>query len=221
MAAPAEGVIRFRYSLCPPTAPFDAGVLRVLNAWRAILRGTGLLGQTPERYDGYGFGNVSARERPAGADFLITGTQSGAEAALQPTQFARVIDVDLEGFAAQAEGVIAPSSEALTHASIYRADERIRWVFHGHSPDIFAAAQALALPTIAATVEYGTAEMAAAVATLLAQYSHRPLAFVSLGHEDGVFACGTDADTVGALLITTLARALASGAGRRATGDAY
>ena len=90
-------------------------------------------------------------------------------------------------------------------------------MFHGHSPDIFAAVQALALPTIAATVEYGTTEMAAAVAALLAHHPARPLIFVSLGHEDGVFACGADADAVGTGLITTLARALASGDAHRAT----
>ena len=217
MGQPTEGVIRFRYSLRPPAAPFDGETLAVLNAWRRILRGVGLLGQTPTRYDGYGFGNVSAREGGANGAFLITGTQTGALDALQPTAFTRVVGVDLAGFAAEAEGVTAPSSEALTHASIYRADASIRWVFHGHSPDIFAAVQALALPTIAAAVEYGTSEMAGAVAALLAQHPARPLVFVSLGHEDGVFACGADADAVGAGLITTLARALASGHAHRAT----
>ena len=212
MDAPTEGVIRFRYALRPPATPFASRPLSALNAWRRILRGTGLLGQTRDRYAGYGFGNVSAREGPGDASFLITGTQTGALESLPAQAFARVVSVDLERFAATAEGTSAPSSEALTHAAIYRADPSVRWVFHGHSPDIFAAAEALTLPTVAADVEYGTPQMAAAVATLMERHhATRPLVFVSLGHEDGVFACGDDADAVGSLLVATLARAFAAG----------
>ena len=50
--------------------------------------------------------------------------------------------------------------------------------------------------------------MADAVAALLEENQSRPLVFVSLGHEDGVFACGATARDTGSLLVTTLARAL-------------
>lgn len=208
-SAAREGVIRFRYDLRPATAPFDAGTLAILNAWRRILRGAGVLGQTPGRYGGYGFGNVSAKDGADGPAFLITGTQSGGLEWLPPSAFARVAHVDFERFHATAEGSSAPSSEALTHAAIYAADATVRWVFHGHSPSIFAAAADLGLATVPADVPYGTPRMASAVTTLMGRHAQRPLLFVSLGHEDGVFACGADAGTVGALLIATLARALA------------
>jgi len=36
-----------------------------------------------------------------------------------------------------------------------------------------------------------------------------PLVFVTLGHEDGVFACGGNAEATGGALVAALARALA------------
>ena len=52
-----EGVIRFdlEFTAAPPvTIPG----LDELNAWRRILRQLGLIGQDPDRYGGYGFGNL-------------------------------------------------------------------------------------------------------------------------------------------------------------------
>lgn len=207
--APAEGVIRFRYRLAPLSSPLDAALLQKLNAWRRVLRQTALIGETPERYDGNGFGNVSARERPGGATFVITASQTGRLATLQPEQFARITACDLERFEACAEGALPPSSETLTHAALYQAAPEVRWVLHGHSPHLFRAAHALGLPTTAADVEYGTAQMARAVAELVSPDAQAPLVFVSLGHEDGVFACGAEADAVGCALIAALAQSFA------------
>lgn len=207
--APAEGVIRFGYRLAPLGVPIDAALLRRLNAWRHILRRTDLIGETPERYGGNGFGNVSARERPGGGAFVITASQTGRLAALEPEQFVRITACDIERFNACAEGALPPSSETLTHAALYQAAPEVQWVLHGHSPDIFRAAHALGLPTTPADVEYGTAQMARAVAEVIPSAAGAPFVFVSLGHEDGVFACGAQADGAGAALIAALAQALA------------
>jgi len=102
-----------------------------------------------------------------------------------------------------------PSSETLTHAMIYAADPRIGWVFHGHSPEIWQRAEALALPCTPVAVPYGSQEMVRAVAELLATHQSRPLLFATLGHTDGVFACGPTARDTGGLLVSYLARALA------------
>ena len=50
--------------------------------------------------------------------------------------------------------------------------------------------------------------MADAVAALLRTHRRRPLVFVTLGHEDGVFACGGSAEATGGALVAALARAL-------------
>jgi hypothetical protein len=50
--------------------------------------------------------------------------------------------------------------------------------------------------------------MADGVATLMRAHPERPLVFTTLGHEDGVFACGTEARDTGVALIERLADAL-------------
>ena len=57
-------------------------------------------------------------------------------------------------------------------------------------------------------VDYGSPEMVVAVAELMAAHHSRPLVFATLGHEDGVFACGATARDTGGLLVSYLARAL-------------
>ena len=101
-----------------------------------------------------------------------------------------------------------PSSETLTHAMVYAADPAITWVFHVHSPELWRASARLGLPCTAPDVPYGTREMADAVAVLARTLPARPLVFATLGHEDGVFACGSDARTTGAALVARLAEAL-------------
>lgn len=207
---PAEGVIRFAYQLDQPSSPVDEEISRQLNAWRRILKDVGLVSQDPARYDGYGFGNLSTREQEAehGNTFVITATQTGRLASLEPQHYVRVTGFNLSRFWVDAEGSLPPSSESLTHAALYQADARIRWIFHGHSPDIFQRCGALKLVTIPEHVAYGTTDMARAVTELLEANMSRPILFVTLGHEDGVFACGPTARDTGTLMISTLARSL-------------
>ena len=93
---------------------------------------------------------------------------------------------------------------------IYDTALEAGWVFHVHSPEIWRRAAALELPATGADVAYGSPAMAGAVARVLAANRERPLAFVTLGHEDGVFACGARAGETGTALVSLLARSLGS-----------
>ncbi|MBP8137017.1 MAG: hypothetical protein KAY61_02335, partial [Candidatus Eisenbacteria bacterium] len=66
--SPSEGVIRFAVehtqAALEPRVHGEAA--RVLAAWREILAHLRLLGRDPSRYEGLGFGNVSARVTPLG-----------------------------------------------------------------------------------------------------------------------------------------------------------
>ena len=66
----------------------------------------------------------------------------------------------------------------------------------------------MGLAAIGADVGYGSTQMAEAVSALLRTHRTRPLVFVTLGHEDGVFACGGSAEATGGALVAALARAL-------------
>ncbi len=208
-AEPAEGAIRFAYDLKPPGSRVAGDeMLAQIRAWREILVRLGGVGQTPDRYDGLGFGNLSARDPEQPEEFVITASQTGGVRHLTDEDLTRVVGCNLDRFWVDAEGHQPPSSETLTHAMIYAAAPRIEWIFHCHSPELWQAAAPLALPTTALDVNYGSPEMVLAVAELMASHHSRPLVFATLGHEDGIFSCGPTARDTGGLLVSYLARAL-------------
>lgn len=210
--AEREGVIRFAWDLRAPDGPVaDRELFDQIKAWREVLVRLGMIGQSPERYAGFGFGNLSARDPERPDEFVITASQTGGVADLTQDQLTRITGCNLERFWVDAIGAQPPSSETLTHAMIYAADPRITWVMHGHSPEIWQAAEALALPCTAPAVEYGSPQMGAATGSLLADFQSRPLVFATLGHTDGVFSCGSTARDTGGLLVSYLARALMLG----------
>ena len=217
--AEVEGVIRFSYALQAPSAPIPAALAQPLLAWRGALRRLGLIGQRPDRYGGFGYGNLSRRVPGGEGAFIITASQTSGALQAGLDDLVRVNHCDLQRFHADAEGHRPPSSESLTHAMIYAADRGVDWVLHAHSPEIWRNAAALGLPTIAADVEYGTWSMAEAVAALLRSESRRPLLFVTLGHQDGVFVCGGSAERSGRALIDCLELGCGLSGKREAAGS--
>lgn len=205
-----EGAIRFAYDLrTPEVAVVEPGCFAQIRAWREILHQLGLVGQSPERYSGLGFGNLSARDPERPEEFVITASQTGGVRELTQSHLTRVAGFNLERFWVEAIGESPPSSETLTHAMLYAADPRIHWIFHAHSPAIWNRAEELALPCTPTEVSYGSPEMVAATAELLDAYHSRPLVFATLGHSDGIFSCGPTARDAGGLLVSYLAKALA------------
>lgn len=209
-----EGVIKFQldYEHSPALSTAD---VRELNAWRTICHQTGLIGQDPQRYMGYGFGNISQRippwvapahERP----FLISGTQTGHLAALTADHYAVVTACYPAQNRVVATGPVQPSSESMTHGTIYALDAAVRFIIHVHSPVLWQAAAELGLPLTAADVPYGTPAMGQEVERLFREtdVGQRRI-FGMAGHEDGVVAFGETAAQAGAILLTTLAQALA------------
>jgi hypothetical protein len=210
-AAPAqeEGAIRFAYGLAPSSGDLlPRHTFVELRAWRRICRRLGILGRDPRRYDGLGFGNLSVRDPADPTRFVITASQTGGARDLRAADLVRINECNLARFWVDAAGRKPPSSETLTHAMVYAADPAITWVFHVHAPELWRNSARLGLPCTAPEVPYGSRQMADAVAALARAYPARPLVFATLGHEDGVFACGADARGTGLALVARLAEAL-------------
>ncbi|MCK5859218.1 MAG: class II aldolase/adducin family protein [Abyssibacter sp.] len=204
--AEQEGVIKYRLDYHPAGAPAESPDFAALRAWRDVLHRLGLVGQQPDRYDGYGFGNVSLR-RPAG--FLISGTQTGLPVRLAPQGYAEVTRCNVAANHIIANGPVKPSSEALTHGAVYAVDERIGAVLHAHSPEIWHHGPRY--PATAADVPYGTPAMAQAVAQLYRDSDLPEIGlFTMRGHTDGVVAFGATAEQAGQRLVAALARSLVS-----------
>lgn len=199
-----EGVVKYRldYTTTPPVIP--ASIIE-LNAWRAVLFRLGLTGQDPRRYDGLAYGNVSIRL--GSTAFLISGTQTGGLPRLSAEHYSLVTGFDLEQNLIAAKGPIAPSSEALTHAAVYRCGPGIECVLHVHSPEIWGKAEAIGIPATDRQVAYGTPEMALEVGYLV-RASDSPVIAMG-GHEDGIIAFGGTVEEAAFNLIRCLAKALA------------
>jgi hypothetical protein len=144
MTEPLEGVIKFSaqhtdVALDPRLARSAAD----LDAWRSLFVQLELIGQDPKRYQGLGFGNLSARittERGE-TQFLISGSQTGAKPELELADFSLVSSWTVEQNSLVSTGQTPPSSESLTHGAFYDADPAIRFVFHAHSPEIWHGAR--------------------------------------------------------------------------------
>ncbi|HAJ37825.1 MAG TPA: class II aldolase [Chloroflexi bacterium] len=207
-----EGVVKYQCEYTPAPA-LPAAQISELNAWRKLMVLARLIGQNPDLYGGYGYGNISHRlDTIVRADgrhpFVITGTQTGGKAELTPDDYVVVTACHPEENWLAAQGPVKPSSEALTHGAVYALDSQILWVVHAHSPEIWHNAEALGVP-MTANVPYGTPEMAAEVRRLYAE-SDLPQKhiFGMAGHEDGIVTYGHTAEEAGFTMLSYLVRAL-------------
>lgn len=210
-----EGVIKFQLDFSPQPALSAADVAEI-NSWRAIMLQLGMLGQTPQRYDNYGFGNISQRfGQRFGADnrFVISGTQTGGIVQMRAADYALVTLCLPEQNRIAAKGETKPSSEAMTHGQLYQLNRDINFVIHAHCPQIWQLASALGLVQTRAEVPYGTVAMAEEVARLFGDTDVLQQGiFTMAGHEDGVVAFGGSAQQAAQRLICVYAAALKRGA---------
>lgn len=213
--AHAEGVIKFEAA--HEHAALDHGLMREcllpVLAWREVLWRLGLIGRDPQRYDGAAFGNVSVRVppyglRPTRRAFLVSGTQTGGAGAATPADFALVTAYDVERNTVASRGEVLPSSEALTHGTLYDLDADVRCVLHVHAPELWRLAPAMSLPTTDASAAYGTVQMAREVRRL-ARANANARIFAMGGHEDGILSIGRTADEAGGALLRAFTAARA------------
>lgn len=199
--AEAEGVIKFNLSHREDQLEdFD---VTELNAWRSVFIQLGLLGQVSDRYDGYGFGNVSMLTKNG---FLITGTQTGGLAEVKLENYALCDTWDLATNSVSSVGNVKPSSESLSHAAVYDVHEEAQCALHVHSPDLWQNAERLGITITDPTVAYGTPEMAQEVHERTRELDS-PGIFSMGGHEDGIFTFGRTLEEAGLLMVKMLMQA--------------
>ncbi|HFD13302.1 MAG TPA: class II aldolase/adducin family protein [Crenotrichaceae bacterium] len=209
-----EGVIKFNldYTQSPLPAPIVdqcGDRLSTLNAWRYIFKQLEMIGEDPHRYNGLGFGNMSIRVQPDQNIFLITGTQTGRIDHLQHQQYSLVTSADTSHNSIVAQGELRPSSEALTHASLYAAKPSVQAVIHIHCPLIWQQAKQLKLLATGRNIAYGTPEMANAVMTLVESIPYKQVILFSMpGHQDGVVAAGSEINAIAQTILHTFKNAL-------------
>jgi hypothetical protein len=202
-----EGVIKYQLDY-RQTPPLDAALIRELNAWRRILYQLQLIGRDEQRYGGYGYGNVSVRDPHDRHRFIISGTQTAHIPDTTVEHYVLVTQCDAVRNALTARGPVKPSSEALTHGTVYQSDAGIQFVFHIHNPSIWHHADHLHIPSTDPGVAYGTPEMATEIQRLIADPHIKEQAIIKMaGHEDGIISFAATAEQAGVTLIKYLALA--------------
>ena len=201
-----EGVIKYHLQH-QSTEAGPKWDIAAINSWRTLLYQLQLIGQQADRYMGYGYGNIS--QRITGEQYLISGTQTGGIAELALDNYCLVVSADLSNNTLCSTGPCKPSSEALSHASVYAQDNTIQCIIHAHSPEIWQATNALNLAYTDKDVAYGTPDMAHAISDLFdsGQLKHQAI-FTLLGHEDGVISFGQSFPQASWAMIDTLASAM-------------
>lgn len=192
----AEGYTKFHCSWTEEPISIPPALLESLGRWRRRLRGLGLVGAMP---DGVGFGNISAR---LGSAFVITGSATGAFESLEPRHYALVDEARAGENWLRCRGLARASSESLSHAAVYGAVAWAGGVIHVHSAPMWERLVGR-LPTTPADAEYGTPQIAAAIAALASEAGSRgaPAAIAMGGHRDGLIAFAADLDGAGELLL--------------------
>jgi ribulose-5-phosphate 4-epimerase/fuculose-1-phosphate aldolase len=182
--------------------------LTEINAWRTIMHRLGLIGQTPGKYAGYGFGNISQRLGSSNRQFIISGTQTGHLESLSAKDYCLILDAELTANKITSRGLCKPSSEALTHAAVYQHASHIQCIIHVHCTEIWTKTEQMHLPHTNSDIAYGTPEMAKAVEELLHKAGQLSV-FSMLGHEDGIIAIGSTMQQAAWELIKHLSSAIA------------
>jgi len=200
-----EGVIKFNVEHDTEVGCGESDIVE-LTKWRKELRAVGLVGQDLARYGGLGFGNLS--KRLGDGTFLITASQTGHLDKLTPGDYALITNFNLDRNLVWSKGLKHPSSETMSHLAAYGSNQRVRFVFHAHSPEIWNAKEDLNLPVTDPAVECGTVEMFYEVQRLLKNPDNYWKGILAMGgHTDGILVWGESADETGIRLLFLLSRA--------------
>ena len=180
-----DGVIKYNFDF-QKSKPLPKPLFFKLEIVRKRLYSLGFIGEK----DSIGFGNISKRVDKE--SFVITGTQTGHLSTLEAKHYALIEAYDDKKFYIKSSGASKPSSEALTHGTIYNLCDEIGAVIHIHSVALWNfMLENDFLQT--KKVLYGSTEMIREVNRIYNNLN--PLSnpkFVMAGHEEGIIIFGKD-----------------------------
>jgi ribulose-5-phosphate 4-epimerase/fuculose-1-phosphate aldolase len=156
-----------------------------MNDARSHLYKLGLIGVNS---GGIGFGNVSIRVHDD--EFLITGTATGKLPELTLNEYCLVKSFDLIENRVVSAGPAQASSESMTHGAVYESCSGANCIIHIHSRAIFDGMIREGHPATPANAEFGTPEIALAIANCVKEIGQDEGAIVLAGHDEGVVIYG-------------------------------
>ena len=188
MPVKKEGYIKFSFNM-KENKPVAENKITELNYYRQKCFALNLIGVNKSgEQKGVGFGNISVKD---GDDFIISGAQTGRLEILTNKHYSRITGYDLSKNRVTCQGVIPPSSEAMTHAAVYDSDSSVKAVIHIHNKHTWDYLSKQDVPKTSKDAEYGTPEMGNEVQRLLKDTdASQKKIIVMKGHEQGVLVFG-------------------------------
>jgi ribulose-5-phosphate 4-epimerase/fuculose-1-phosphate aldolase len=197
----AEGIIKFRVENRRPGPPIALEDYQDIEAIRSRLWQLRLIGHDMQADVGYG--NISRRRSRGG--FVISGTQTGHKEVLDGGDYVVVDDWDFSQNSVSCTGPCLPSSEALSHAALYKRPD-VGGVIHVHSRTLWNALIQAGVLSTEEDISYGSEALYRRLAELAGicfgsgltesnpagRMPDLPLVIVTKGHQDGVFVVGHD-----------------------------
>lgn len=189
----AEGYIKFDCRLIQSEQEIPKSLFEELNAWRNRLFELNLLGADEQ---GIGFGNISVRGEGTN-QFYITGSATGRFRHAEPQHYVLVTEYSFMNNRVTCMGSVRASSESLSHAAVYEADERIRSVIHIHHGPMWEAGLNR-MATTDSAFSFGTPEIALNIAGLLRNERIRESGILIMGgHPEGILFFGNSPGDAG------------------------
>ena len=177
-----DGVIKFNFEQV--SKEHQITDIASINQVRTQLFHLHLIGEyTKEKI---GFGNISIAFRDDSIKFLISASQTGKYEILTKDQYSFIENFSFDKNHISYSGSQKPSSESLTHASIYTISDQINAVIHIHDKVIWRGMIENDYPSTSEETEYGTLDMAKEVRDI--SQKSIDFTFAMKGHEDGVVA---------------------------------
>jgi ribulose-5-phosphate 4-epimerase/fuculose-1-phosphate aldolase len=194
-----DGIIKYNFDF-QESKPLEKNLWKKIEEVRERLYALKLIGVK----EGIGYGNIS--ERLGANSFVITGTQTGDLHSLSNEHYSLIEAFNDEKFFLKSSGAIKPSSEALTHGTIYNLSDEIGAVIHIHSKILW---DFMLEKNYKKTedVPYGSTEMIEEVKRIYQDAN--PLndpKFVMSGHEEGIISFGRNLKEAEIALLEIIAR---------------
>lgn len=194
-----EGYIKFNLEWI--NEPLSVSVPKKLMQWRDKMHELKQIGHYADINVGYG--NISIKTT---SGILISGTQTGDIYPIKEEDFTLVTDFNIEQNKVICKGPIKASSESMTHAAVYEADNSIQAIIHIHNLELWNQLMDK-VPTTKKEVPYGTPEMAKEVFRLFQETNVKEEKIIVMaGHDEGIIAFGKDLDEAGSVLLNFLTK---------------
>jgi ribulose-5-phosphate 4-epimerase/fuculose-1-phosphate aldolase len=178
-----DGIIKYDFKFTE-SKPLEKSLWQDIEDVRERIYALGLIGIK----DGIGYGNISQKINQN--SFVITGTQTGHLNSLDEKHYSLIEEFDDSEFFIKSTGAIKPSSEALTHGTIYNLSADIKAVIHIHSKklwDFMLDNEYLKTKN----VPYGSKQMIHEVKRVYKEINAlKNPKLVMAGHEEGVITFG-------------------------------